>query len=56
MVSARTKVYSRAILILFSYFSGFQNEDVAFNHIASGTLIQADLLFNLPATEQVRWF
>lgn len=36
-----------------SYFSGFRNKDVAFLHIASRTLIQADLLFNLPATEQV---
>ncbi|KAL5498480.1 hypothetical protein ACEPAH_1833 [Sanghuangporus vaninii] len=34
------------------YFSGFQNQDVAFNHIASRTLIEADLLFNLPASEQ----
>ncbi|KAH8110274.1 hypothetical protein DFH11DRAFT_796980 [Phellopilus nigrolimitatus] len=34
------------------YFSGFQNKDVAFNHIASRTLIEADLLFNLPPLEQ----
>jgi len=34
------------------YFSGFGNKDVAFLHSASKTLIQADLLFNLPATEQ----
>ncbi|QRV73494.1 hypothetical protein RhiJN_01508 [Ceratobasidium sp. AG-Ba] len=34
------------------YFSGFQNQDVAFLHTASKTLIQADLLFNLPAKEQ----
>ncbi|EJD05342.1 uncharacterized protein FOMMEDRAFT_118375 [Fomitiporia mediterranea MF3/22] len=34
------------------YFSGFQNQDVAFNHVASRTLIEADLLFNLPCTEQ----
>nr|AXF50747.1 PGM-like protein [Inonotus obliquus] len=38
------------------YFSGFQNQDVAFNHVASRTLIEADLLFNLPATEQVRYY
>ena len=31
---------------------GFANADVAFLHIPSKTLIQADLLFNLPATEQ----
>lgn len=37
----------------FSYFSGFRNKDVAFLHVASKSLIQADLLFNLPATEQV---
>lgn len=36
-----------------SYFSGIRNKDVAFLHAASKTLIQADLLFNLPATEQV---
>ena len=34
------------------YFSGFQNQDVAFLHGPSKTLIQADLLFNLPGTEQ----
>jgi len=34
------------------YFSGFGNKDVAFLHTTSKTLIQADLLFNLPATEQ----
>ncbi|KAE9396446.1 hypothetical protein BT96DRAFT_884733 [Gymnopus androsaceus JB14] len=34
------------------YFSGFKNKDVAFFHPASKTMIQADLLFNLPPTEQ----
>ncbi|KAJ3487502.1 hypothetical protein NLI96_g3482 [Meripilus lineatus] len=34
------------------YFSGFQNKDVAFFHPASKSLIEADLLFNLPPTEQ----
>ncbi|PSR84033.1 hypothetical protein PHLCEN_2v5545 [Hermanssonia centrifuga] len=34
------------------YFSGFQNKDVAFFHRASKTLIEADLLLNLPPTEQ----
>ncbi|KAJ7138419.1 hypothetical protein C8R43DRAFT_1019021 [Mycena crocata] len=34
------------------YFSGFKNKDVAFFHPASATMIQADLLFNLPCTEQ----
>ncbi|OCH87133.1 hypothetical protein OBBRIDRAFT_176283 [Obba rivulosa] len=34
------------------YFSGFANKDIAFFHTASKTLIEADLLFNLPATEQ----
>nr|GAT54806.1 predicted protein [Mycena chlorophos] len=34
------------------YFSGFKNKDVAFFHAASNSLIQADLLFNLPCTEQ----
>ncbi|TFK41494.1 hypothetical protein BDQ12DRAFT_678086 [Crucibulum laeve] len=34
------------------YFSGFKSKDVAWFHVASKTLIQADLLFNLPGTEQ----
>ncbi|KLO12377.1 hypothetical protein SCHPADRAFT_941286 [Schizopora paradoxa] len=34
------------------YFSGFKNQDVAFLHRASRTLIVADLLLNLPAKEQ----
>ncbi|KAJ7201703.1 hypothetical protein GGX14DRAFT_159998 [Mycena pura] len=34
------------------YFSGFANKDVAWFHVASKTLIVADLLFNLPGTEQ----
>jgi len=34
------------------YFSGFQNKDVAFCHKASKTLIEADLLFNMPPKEQ----
>ena len=35
-----------------SYFSGFLNKDVAFLHKASKSLIEADLLMNLPPTEQ----
>ncbi|KAF8886151.1 hypothetical protein BD779DRAFT_1662749 [Infundibulicybe gibba] len=34
------------------FFSWFKNQDVAFLHLASKTLIQADLLFNPPPTEQ----
>jgi len=34
------------------YFSGFVNKDVAFNHVASKSLIEADLLLNLPPREQ----
>ncbi|KII91274.1 hypothetical protein PLICRDRAFT_173152 [Plicaturopsis crispa FD-325 SS-3] len=34
------------------YFSGYKNKDVAFFHPASKTLIEADLLFNLPCKEQ----
>jgi len=34
------------------YFSGFSNKDVAFYHPESKTMMQADLLFNLPPTEQ----
>lgn len=37
---------------MYSYFSGFANKDVAFNHIESKSLIVADLIFNLPAREQ----
>ncbi|KIL57556.1 hypothetical protein M378DRAFT_133232 [Amanita muscaria Koide BX008] len=34
------------------YFEGFRNKDVAFFHHDSKSLIEADLLFNLPAHEQ----
>ncbi|EFP90455.1 hypothetical protein PGT21_034377 [Puccinia graminis f. sp. tritici] len=34
------------------YFDGFINKDIAFLHVPSKTLVQADLLFNLPANEQ----
>ncbi|KAJ8585109.1 hypothetical protein M405DRAFT_825704 [Rhizopogon salebrosus TDB-379] len=34
------------------YFPGFRNKDVAFLHVQSKSLIEADLLLNLPATEQ----
>ncbi|KAG8964040.1 hypothetical protein FRC05_004324 [Tulasnella sp. 425] len=34
------------------YFSHFENKDVAFCHHDSKTLIEADLLFNFPPTEQ----
>ena len=43
-----------SLLIQYSYFSGFKNKDVAFFHPASKTMLAADLLFNLPAREQVR--
>lgn len=36
-----------------SYFSGFKNHDVAFFHTPSKSLVQADLLMNLPPKEQV---
>jgi hypothetical protein len=35
------------------FFSGFANKDVAFFHVASKILIEANLLFNLPGNEQV---
>jgi len=38
--------------IQWCFFSGFKNKDVAFFHPESKTLIQADLLFNLPGYEQ----
>ncbi|KAI9061133.1 hypothetical protein FKP32DRAFT_983657 [Trametes sanguinea] len=34
------------------YFSGYANKDIAYYHKASKTVIAADLLFNMPATEQ----
>ena len=34
------------------YFSGFVGKDVVFFHLASKTLVEADLLFNLPGKEQ----
>lgn len=36
----------------FTYVDGHANKEVVFNHRKSGTLIEGDLLFNLPATEQ----
>jgi len=38
--------------ILVEHFTGHQNKDLAFYHIASKSLIEADLLFNFPAKEQ----
>jgi len=34
------------------FFSGYAKRDVAFFHVASKSLIEQDLLFNLPPTEQ----
>jgi len=34
------------------YFSGFKNKDIAFLHRPSKTLIEADLVLNLPGKEQ----
>ena len=45
-------VPSDRVRALFSYFSGFSKKDVAWLHVPSKTLIVADLIFNLPATEQ----
>lgn len=42
------------ILRIDSYFSGFKNKDVAFFHKESKSLIEADLLLNLPCNEQVK--
>lgn len=36
----------------FTYVDGHANKEIVFNHRKSGTLIEGDLLFNLPATEQ----
>ena len=36
----------------YEYFNSHQNRELVFLHKPSGTLIQADLMFNLPATEQ----
>ncbi|THH28679.1 hypothetical protein EUX98_g5508 [Antrodiella citrinella] len=49
--SADTK-YGFETDIQHCYFSGFRNKDVAFFHPESKSLIQADLLLNLPPTEQ----
>lgn len=38
-----------------SYFSGFKNKDIAFFHEESKSLIEADLLLNLPCKEQVKF-
>ncbi|THH01294.1 hypothetical protein EW026_g1390 [Hermanssonia centrifuga] len=34
------------------FFSGYKNKDTAYYHRASKTVVAADLLFNLPSTEQ----
>ncbi|CAH7677057.1 hypothetical protein PPACK8108_LOCUS13654, partial [Phakopsora pachyrhizi] len=34
------------------YFGGFRNKDIAFLHVPTKTLVQADLVFNLPGNEQ----
>jgi hypothetical protein len=44
---------SRSGEIQAEYFDGHANSDIAILHPASKTLVQADLLFNLPAYEQV---
>ncbi|KAF8882181.1 hypothetical protein CPB84DRAFT_1827901 [Gymnopilus junonius] len=44
--------FNTHMVLRMSYFSGFKNKDVAFLHKASKSLIQADLLMNLPPTEQ----
>jgi len=49
--SADTK-YGFESDIQHCYFSGFKNKDVAFFHPQSKSLVQADLLLNLPPTEQ----
>ena len=36
----------------YEYFHSHQNKELAFLHKPTGTLIEADLMFNLPATEQ----
>lgn len=36
----------------FTYVDGHVNKELVFNHRKSGTLIEGDLLFNLPAYEQ----
>ena len=38
--------------ILAHYFPGSANKDIAFLHVPSKTLLNADLVFNLPAKEQ----
>lgn len=48
------QIYAHILTHTTSFFDGFANRDTAFFHPASKTLIVADLLFNLPATEQVR--
>jgi len=52
---ASLSVDEHRIYISRSYFSGFKNKDVAFLHQPSKTLIEADLLMNLPCKEQVKF-
>jgi hypothetical protein len=36
----------------YEYLSAHPNKEIVFNHKSTGTLIQADLIFNYPSTEQ----
>jgi hypothetical protein len=38
--------------IKLQYFPGHTNKEIAVLHIPTRTLVQADLIFNLPCTEQ----
>ena len=36
----------------YEFVDGHMNKELVFNHKPSRTLIEADLIFNMPATEQ----
>lgn len=47
--------YQRQTLVqCYSFLRGFVTKEVAFLHKNSKSLIEADLLFNMPPSEQVR--
>lgn len=52
MDEERTTTYGFEEEIQARYWPTFSNKDLTFNHKASGTLLVADLLFNLPPNEQ----
>jgi len=46
------RVFALPLQIKLHYFPGHVNKEIAVLHVPSKTLVEADLYFNLPPTEQ----